>query len=398
MSHYLADPAELPDGGLRYSESFSIMSLSGLVLSGVFALVSENPEWYAIPWMLLAMLFVCRPGLTLARGRIGVACRAGPWWLWARSRPADWVRRIVVRSGDNSDSMLVICGDQGKPLILKWTVSRDCLMRAANSLAGRMGVGGNAVSVVEERVGFTGERTGQPCLSRVNAREEANGLVFPVRTTWKLVSPPNPDAWNRGPQSIPGGLLLFMGVVLVAASVCGMVLHLTGRGHQFIVGIGPFVFGPPSHPNLLIRFAEALVKGSLGMLFGLPLAVVGWQLIRPIWALSDAIRYVRNRPGGRGRIEIIVNKEDLAIRRPDGREIIRWARSEVASVRATRLVSTITNESGDTTQILGGLQIQAVDGREWLCQNERRPTPEDWEWIATRLRATLEAENDPREK
>ena len=99
--------------------------------------------------------------------------------------------------------MLVIDAGRSKPLALKWAASQEFLTRVAETLAGRIRRE-TPVTVVPERIGFTGERAERPVLSMVKVREDAAGVVFPARVTWEHVLPPEPDDASPAEGHKPG--------------------------------------------------------------------------------------------------------------------------------------------------------------------------------------------------
>ncbi len=338
-----------------------------------------------------------RRGVALSRGRLGVAFAWGRGIRWRDSRSVADVRKLVVRTdGANRGSAIIAVCETGLPLQFEWkqfittkpAISHEGLMRIAGSLAEALNALARAapVEVAWERIGFTGERAERPSLSRVVVRESIGALALRISSGWTLTAPQEASPGlalrvGRG-WAIVG---LATGGLVALASLWGFITHMSGDGHLFSTGVGPWMFHWPSHPDLGIRFLQALAKASVGIALAVPM-VAGclWSLRRTRAAGMRSLWIDRSRSGG-GTLELECSNEGLVLRNA-GRAIVRWPLTEVAIIAAYRRESTATHEGGSsTTTVYSGLTVRRSDGTELTFTGGAGE--EDWEWIATRLRS-----------
>jgi hypothetical protein len=413
----------LPGGGVRYLASPWIGFVPLLFFSGAavwlfgpaFAIdLLFNPIHASSPkeglvllpllmlaWLLaLSAVLFLRRGILLAEGRLGVA-----WWFGRRLirchyRDLADVRRLVVLR--HTDRLVAGC-EQARPLVLARRYPRPMLLSIAHELAARcQALTGVAVRVHEEELAFTRDRAEQPIFSRVKVTTDGPATTFTFPSVWWRVSRVDSRPWlfwlDGGrylARCVVGGVVMLVGLLLLAAANWSAVNHILGTPSRLIVRAGTVRLpAPPPNPSVAVRLREAAwdLGGTVGCLG--PLLALGLWLIHS--ARKEAARcrgemVARRRTVLRRRRPLVltITPEELSLGVPSRAEPeARWPHVEVASVEAFYNVEERSSEGGGTTvTITTGVHILTLGDEEWTLQ--QGTSHADWSWVATRVRALL---------
>lgn len=404
-------PTRLPNGGLRFPLSPTDRHVAGIAWSGgillffglgTFATVQKRDiaatDWQIfaflgglmVVWLSLLLGIVFPLGITHADGRVGLARRIFGRQQWQEWRPAETVRRLVVRhAGANSPGALVV-GSDGEPLTLAEKLAQDDLRAVASELSAALG----GMTVADEETGFTGTRAEQPVLSHLHT--EGDTIHLPNSAV--EVRRPTTEMQRFGPEFRRllrwyalwaigvVGLLLFAGLRLwlILRSSVEVVINGRTTGHVFIAG-HELPYGTPL-PDLLSRLSAVAVPFLYAAVIDVPLLALalwlGHRLVRSVRRTAAptpvsriVITRLRPRP-----TTVTLTADTLTI--SHGGMESGWAWTDVEGVVAVQAHE--GDESGGTT-VIEWLEIRLRSGEMWKLTGADGA---DWEWLATRARTT----------